>query len=83
MPEYLPARCFRASRRVIHTDKYITEHDALELCFDRARAIGHETFDLLNKAIEHSEKMHYMFEEASYLQGFHDVLDIVARGHLE
>ncbi len=76
-PELVPARCYKSSQRVIYTDAYITEHDALEIYFDRARSIVNETFELLNKAIGHSEKMHCMFEEASYLQGFHDILDLV------
>lgn len=83
MPEYLPARCFRASQKVIHTDKYIAKNEALQKCIDRAQAIGHEEYELLNEALEHSEEMQYMFEEASYLQGFHDVLDLVGRGRLD
>lgn len=83
MPEYLPARCFRASQKVIYTDKYIAENEALQKCIDRVRAIGHEEYELLNEALEHSDAMQYMFEEASYLQGFHDVLNLVGRGRLD
>lgn len=82
-PELIPARCYKASQRVIYTDAYQTEHEALERCFDKARAISPEAFDLLNKALGHKDAITFMFEEASYLQGFHDVLDLVGRGRLD
>ena len=82
-PELVPARCYKASQRVIYTDKYIMEHEALEKCLDKARSISLETFDLLNKALGHHDAIMSMFEEASYLQGFHDVLDLVGRGRLD
>ncbi len=82
-PELIPARCYKASQRVIYTDAYQTEQEALERCFDKARSISLEAFDLLNKALGHKDAITSMFEEASYLQGFHDVLDLVGRGRLD
>lgn len=81
--DFVPSRCHKASKQVIYTDKYLDEDKGLQQCIQRMQEIGHEEWQLLEKALGHKDGIMYMFEEASYLQGFHDVLDIVARGRLD
>ena len=50
----------------------------MQKCIDRARAIGHEEYELLEKALGHKDAIMFMFEHANYLQGFRDVIRLVA-----
>ena len=82
-PDFVSDRCYQASQSVIYSHEYSAENEALQKCIDRARAIGHEEYELLNNALGHKDAMQFMFENASYLQGFRDVLRLVAGMQLD
>lgn len=77
-PDFISERCYKASQSVIYGNEYSKEEQALQKCIDRARAIGHEEYELLEKALGHKDALTFMFEHASYLQGFRDVIRLVA-----
>ena len=63
---------------MIYSDKYNNEEKELQKCIDRARALGHEEYKLLNEALGHRDTITFMLERASYLHGFRDVIKLVS-----
>lgn len=81
--DFVSSRCYKSSQKVIYTNEYRDTEQALQRCIDKMKEIGRDEWQLLDDALHYKEKIMFMFEEYSYLQGFHDVLDIVSRGRLD
>lgn len=80
---FVPSRCYEASKKVIYTEEYREADQALNRCIEKMQKIGNEEWALLDDALHYKDTIMLMFEENSYLQGFHDVLDIISRGRLD
>ena len=82
-PDFISERCYSASQSVIYNNAYNVRQEALRRCIEKAQTIGHEEWQLLEKALEHQNAINLMLERASCLQGFRDVINLMGGMQLD